>query len=121
MPEVRVVVVDDQEPFRSAARAVVEVTNGFTFAGEATSGAEAVELCKEVEPDLVLLDVRMPGMDGFETARRIGPSHPDTVVVLLSSYASAPEVAPKEALSPAFLVAAMSTGTVPLSATPGVS
>jgi two-component system, NarL family, invasion response regulator UvrY len=81
---VGVVTVDDQAVFRSAAREVIEATRGFTNVGEATSGREALDLVDECEPELVLVDVRMPGMNGIETAKRIKSAHPGTVVVLIS-------------------------------------
>ena len=84
-PYVGVVTVDDHELFRRAAREVIEATDGFELLGEAGSGAEAIALTREVDPDLVLLDVRMPGMDGFETARRLRAARPAAVVVLISS------------------------------------
>jgi DNA-binding NarL/FixJ family response regulator len=70
-PPVRVLVADDQEPFRRAVRAVVAATPGFTLVGEASSGEEAIQLAATLLPDLVLLDVRMPGIGGAEAARRI--------------------------------------------------
>ncbi len=71
---VQVLIVDDQEPFRSAARMVVEMTDGFEVAGEAESGEEGVELAAELQPDLVLMDVYLPGIDGLEATRRIHES-----------------------------------------------
>ena len=68
---VQVLIVDDQEPFRSAARMVVEMTDGFEVAGEAESGEEGVELAAELQPDLVLMDVYLPGIDGMEATRQI--------------------------------------------------
>lgn len=79
-----VVTVDDQPYFRAAARDVIALTGGFEPVGEASSGAEALDVVAELEPALVLLDVRMPGMDGIETARRIKARRPATVVVLVS-------------------------------------
>ena len=76
--------VDDQAVFRSVSREVIEATAGFESAGEAASGEEALRLVEEAKPQLVLVDVRMPGMDGVETARRLHASHPDLVVVLIS-------------------------------------
>jgi two-component system invasion response regulator UvrY len=81
---VAVVTVDDQAVFRSVAREVVEATPGFAHAGEAASGEEAIELVKAVRPQLALVDVRMPGMDGIETARRLRAADPDLVIVLIS-------------------------------------
>ena len=76
--------VDDQAVFRAAARDVIEATPGFESVGEACSCEEALEVIGRAEPRLVLVDVRMPGIDGIETAMRIRDSHPDVVVVLIS-------------------------------------
>ena len=81
---VTVLAVDDQEVFRRAARSLIAATPGFEQVGEAASGPEALELVAELRPDLVLLDVRMPGMDGIETARRLSGADPDATVVLIS-------------------------------------
>jgi two-component system, NarL family, invasion response regulator UvrY len=81
---VTVLAVDDQAVFLRAASELIAATPGFEQVAEATSGAEALELAAELQPDLVLLDVRMPGMDGIETARRLRASDPDAVVVLIS-------------------------------------
>jgi two-component system invasion response regulator UvrY len=83
-PDVSVLIVDDQPFFRSAARDVLGALPGFHAIAEASSGPEAVAAVDELRPELVLLDVRMPGMDGIETTRRIKADHPDTVVVLIS-------------------------------------
>jgi two-component system invasion response regulator UvrY len=85
-PPVHVLVVDDQAPFRRAARAVVSATSGFELVGEALSGEEAVELVRSLEPDLVLLDIHMPGIGGIGAARRIEAAGNNAVTVLLSSY-----------------------------------
>jgi len=82
--EVTVITVDDQQVFREAAQDVIDATAGFTSVGEASSGAEALNLVDERRPELVLLDVRMPGMGGIEVARRIKDAHPEVVVVLIS-------------------------------------
>jgi two-component system, NarL family, invasion response regulator UvrY len=82
---VGVVTVDDQAVFRRVAREVIEATEGFEQLGEADSGKDGLALADAVHPDLVLLDVRMPGMDGLETARRLRAAHPTAVVVLISS------------------------------------
>jgi two-component system response regulator AlgR len=84
--EVRVLIVDDQEPFRRAMAAVVDATHGFVVVGQATSGEESLDVVAELGPDLVLMDVNLPGIDGIEATRRLsaGPDRP--VVVLLSTY-----------------------------------
>jgi DNA-binding NarL/FixJ family response regulator len=84
VPEVTVLAVDDKAIFRKVARSLIEATPGFEQVGEACSGAEAVELAADLHPDLVLVDVRMRGMDGIETARRLAEVDPDAVVVLIS-------------------------------------
>jgi DNA-binding NarL/FixJ family response regulator len=86
---VAVLIVDDQAPFRRAARAVVTATNGFDVVAEAESGEEAVELADHVSPGLVLMDINLPGINGVEATRRIVAAHPGTVVMLLSTYQEA--------------------------------
>jgi DNA-binding NarL/FixJ family response regulator len=82
---VRVFAVDDQPPFREAARRVVDATEGFAWAGEAGSGAEAVDRVRECEPDIVIMDVRMPDMDGIEASQLVIAEHPDIAVLLVSA------------------------------------
>jgi len=82
--DVRVLTVDDQELFRQVAGEVIAATPGFEAVGEAASGEEALAAVERLEPQLVLCDVRMPGLDGIEVARRLAATHPDTVVVLIS-------------------------------------
>jgi DNA-binding NarL/FixJ family response regulator len=81
---VGVLTVDDQELFRGIARAVIEATPGFESIGEASNGPDGLAAVELLGPDLVLLDVRMPGMDGMEVARRLVATHPDLVTVLIS-------------------------------------
>jgi DNA-binding NarL/FixJ family response regulator len=85
MPSVTVLAVDDQAVFLRAARSLIAATPGFEQVGEAASGPEALELAAQLRPDLVLVDVRMPGMDGIETARRLASTDPSPVVVLIST------------------------------------
>ena len=85
---VRVLIVDDQEPFRSAARMVVEMSDGFEVAGEAQSGEEGVELASELEPDLVLMDVYLPGIDGLEATRQITAVDGAPRVLVMSTHES---------------------------------
>jgi two-component system, NarL family, invasion response regulator UvrY len=87
VPEpVAVLIVDDQVPFRRAARAVVTATPGFEVVGEAESGEEAVELAASLRPALVLMDINLPGINGVEATRRITTAAPATLVMLLSTY-----------------------------------
>ena len=92
-PPVTVLAVDDQPVFLRAARDLIAATPGFEQVGEACSGPEALEKAAALRPDLVLLDVRMPGMDGIETARRLADADGEAVVVLISLDA-VPEVPP---------------------------
>jgi two-component system invasion response regulator UvrY len=94
---VRVLIVDVQEPFRLAARTVVELTDGFEVAGESDTGEAAVEAARELRPNLVLMDVNLPGIDGMEATRRILEESGDRVVVLMLSTYEADEYAPRAA------------------------
>jgi two-component system invasion response regulator UvrY len=84
--KVGVLIVDDQAPFRAAARSVVRATAGFFVAGEASSGEDAVEKAANLLPDLVLMDINMEGIGGIEATRRISADRPGAQVVLLSTY-----------------------------------
>jgi DNA-binding NarL/FixJ family response regulator len=86
---VSVLIVDDQHPFRDVARTVIGLTDGFVVAGEAGSGEEAVEMAIARAPDLVLMDINLPGINGIEACRRIKAVHPATTVILLSTYSEA--------------------------------
>lgn len=87
MVDVRVLVVDDQEPFRDAATAVIEATGGFILVASVTDGAAAIAAIEEHRPDLVLMDVHLPDMDGLEATRRITTAGDAPLVVLVSTYA----------------------------------
>lgn len=84
--EVTVLIVDDQVPFRLAARAVLRRAAGFVLVGEAADGAEAVARVAELAPALVLMDINMPNMNGIEATRQILAQAPSTTVFLCSTY-----------------------------------
>ena len=84
-PTVKVMTVDDHAVFRDVAREVIAATVGFEHVCEARCGEEALALADEYGPDLVLIDVQMPGIDGLETARRLRASHPASTTVLIST------------------------------------
>lgn len=86
MSTVRVLVVDDQAVFRRLMSAVVAVTEGFVVVGEAASGEESIAAAGALRPDLVLMDVNLPGIDGIEAARRLRADARTATVVLLSTY-----------------------------------
>ena len=83
---VRVMIVDDQQPFRHAARAVVERVAGFELVAEVDSGEAAVDLCASLAPDLVLMDINMGALDGIEATRLITTADPAIKVILVSTY-----------------------------------
>ncbi len=86
---VPVLVVDDQAPFRAAARAVIARVAGFDLVGEATSGEESIELVQTLRPAVVLMDINMGVMDGLAATKIITTAHPETMVILVSTYTEA--------------------------------
>jgi DNA-binding NarL/FixJ family response regulator len=83
---VSVLIVDDQPPFRAAARSLVSVLRGWQVVGEVDTGEQAVSTALVEHPDVVLMDINLPGINGIEATRRILADAPDTRVVLLSTY-----------------------------------
>lgn len=81
---VGVLVVDDQPVFRRVAHEVIDAMGDFTWVGEAESGERGVDVAGDLHPDLVILDVRMPGIGGREAAMRLRTMEPAAVVVLIS-------------------------------------
>jgi DNA-binding NarL/FixJ family response regulator len=83
---VRVLVVDDQALFRRVMSAVVDETEGFVLIGCAASGEESIMAARVLRPDLILMDVNLPGIDGMEATRRLREDTTAAAVVLLSTY-----------------------------------
>jgi len=83
---IRVAIVDDHAMVRAGLRNFLLAFNDLDLVGEAASGEEALALCREVKPDVVLMDMVMPGMDGAEATQAIRHHHPDTHVIALTSF-----------------------------------
>ena len=79
-----ILIVDDHPSFRTSARRMLE-TDGYKVVGEAASGALAIDAVRELDPDVVLLDVRLPDLDGFEVAERLAANGTAPAIVLTSS------------------------------------
>ena len=84
----RIVIADDHELARAGLRAMLTDQRGFELVGEASNGQEALLLCRRLQPDLALIDVRMPGMDGLSTCRAIKQECPATSVILVTMHAN---------------------------------
>jgi DNA-binding NarL/FixJ family response regulator len=83
---IRVLLADDQELVRSGFRLILDLAEGIEVVGEAGDGQQAVRLAKELRPDVVLMDVRMPGLDGIEATRRLGQAGVEARVLVLTTF-----------------------------------
>ena len=88
MKEIHIVVADDHEVVRKGLRAILEAQDGWEITGEAATGREAVELAKEYRPDVVVLDITMPELNGLEATRQILKAVPTTEVLILTMHES---------------------------------
>lgn len=83
---IRVVIADDHSLVRQGLRRYLEMADGIEVVGEASTGGEAVDLVDRERPDIALMDIRMPEMDGLEAARTISARYPEVGIVMLTAY-----------------------------------
>src|SRR5512136_3068362 len=83
---IRILIADDHLIIRQGLRLILETQKGFELVGEASDGAEAIRLCAELRPDVVLMDLRMPGMDGLTAIERLQQEQPAVAVVILTTF-----------------------------------
>jgi DNA-binding NarL/FixJ family response regulator len=83
---IRVVIVDDQRLLREGMKSILSLEEGIEVVGTASNGAEALEITKQVKPDVVLMDIRMPEMDGVQGTKRIKAEYPEIKVLILTTF-----------------------------------
>ena len=88
----RVMIVDDHKMFRDGLRGLINAEPGMEVVGEAVDGKEAIEMARRVSPDVVVMDISMPGMNGIEAMRHVINDSPKVKVIMLSMYSSGPLV-----------------------------
>jgi len=82
----RILIADDHLIIRQGLRLILETEDDFELIGEAADGAEALRLCADLHPDVVLMDLRMPGMDGITAIEKLRQTHPEIAVVILTTF-----------------------------------
>jgi DNA-binding NarL/FixJ family response regulator len=87
--QVRVLVVDDHEPFRCCVSSILGKQPNLQIIGEAQDGIDAIQRAEALQPDLILLDIGLPGLNGIEVARRIGQTSPASRIIFLTQESSA--------------------------------
>lgn len=86
MDRIRILIVDDQRLMREGLRMLLEMEDDFEVVGEAADGQAALDACAQLAPDIVLMDIRMPGMDGVEATRRLLQRDPSARVIILTTF-----------------------------------
>src|SRR5689334_25376545 len=86
MPKIRVLLTDDHTLFRQGVRRLLETEADFEVVGEASDAGDSVEKARELRPDIVLMDIGMPGLSSFEAARQIRKNRPETKILFLTMY-----------------------------------
>jgi DNA-binding NarL/FixJ family response regulator len=89
---IRVLLVDDHKLVRAGLQSLLDSTDDLTVVGAASDGAEALTLVAELDPDIVLMDLSMPGMDGIQATQHITGRHPDVQVLVLTSFSDGDRV-----------------------------
>lgn len=87
---ISILLVDDHELVRTGVKGILEKQDGFQITGEASTGEEAIDLVKQLKPDIVLMDVNMPGIGGIESTRKLLRLHPELKIVALTVHAEDP-------------------------------
>lgn len=104
MKNIKILVVDDHEIFRRGLRALLEPTSEWEICGEAFDGLDAVEKCRSLTPDIVIMDITMPRLNGLEAARLIKKENPTIRIVIITQHDSSQvQIAAKEAGADAFV------------------
>ena len=86
MPKIRVLIADDHALVRDGIKALLSLTPDIEVIGEATDGRQAIDRCRELKPDVVLMDIAMPGLGGLEATMELKREAPDTRVLVLTQY-----------------------------------
>jgi DNA-binding NarL/FixJ family response regulator len=88
MPSVRILLVDDHHIVRQGIKSLLELDEDFVVVGEAATGARALELIEQIRPDVVLLDVKLPDLDGIEVCRQALARQPDLAIIILTAFSN---------------------------------
>ena len=91
MSSISVMIVDDQMPMRSILRSLLS-RSGYQVIAEAANGAKAIELNRFYKPDVICLDITMPGMDGIETLTKIKQEHPDVMAIMITGHSNRKDI-----------------------------